>query len=303
MNAQPKSKWLVDAGLFALFIAAFFLDLTGLDLHQWVGVAAGTLAIYHLATHWNWVTAVTRRFFGQTSNKSRLYYGLDAAILAGLGVIAGTGLVISTWLNLPLDNYEPWLTVHIAASIGTLAATVLKLGLHWRWIVTVGKGLVARPSSLGRPVAQRPATGARRMDRRAFLGVMGAIGVPSALALSNAMKGLSLSALGGASAVTPAEPLIVYAAQDTDSTPPPAATSPVATSPALTATVQLETAVTPTTPVATATAAPAATAVPTQSAADSTCTVRCRKGCSYPGRCRRYVDSNGNNKCDLGECL
>jgi hypothetical protein len=35
----------------------------------------------------------------------------------------------------------------------------------------------------------------------------------------------------------------------------------------------------------------------------SACSVRCNKGCSYPGRCRRYVDTNNNGRCDLGECL
>ena len=44
---------------------------------------------------------------------------------------------------------------------------------------------------------------------------------------------------------------------------------------------------------------------PTSSAnASSTaCTIRCNKGCSYPGHCRRYVDTNRNNRCDLGECM
>jgi len=35
----------------------------------------------------------------------------------------------------------------------------------------------------------------------------------------------------------------------------------------------------------------------------STCTVRCHEGCSYPGRCHRYTDSNNNGRCDLGECM
>ena len=50
------------------------------------------------------------------------------------------------------------------------------------------------------------------------------------------------------------------------------------------------------------TQAPAVTASSSSSTA-STCRVRCNKRCSYPGHCRKYVDSNGNGKCDLGECL
>jgi len=43
-------------------------------------------------------------------------------------------------------------------------------------------------------------------------------------------------------------------------------------------------------------------AATTQSTTAS-CTVRCRNACSYPGHCKRYIDSNGNNRCDYGECM
>ena len=36
--------------------------------------------------------------------------------------------------------------------------------------------------------------------------------------------------------------------------------------------------------------------------AAASCTIRCGRRCSYPGHCRRYTDSNGNGRCDLGEC-
>jgi hypothetical protein len=52
---------------------------------------------------------------------------------------------------------------------------------------------------------------------------------------------------------------------------------------------------------ATATAVPTATVVAAQA---STCTYKCpfQRHCSFPGRCGRYRDSNGNGQCDLGEC-
>jgi len=59
-------------------------------------------------------------------------------------------------------------------------------------------------------------------------------------------------------------------------------------------------------------ALPTAVAQPTPTAAASTqtgtsfsssCVQRCPGGCSYPGRCKRYTDANGNGRCDLGECI
>ncbi|MCL5999025.1 MAG: DUF4405 domain-containing protein [Chloroflexi bacterium] len=302
MNTKQLSKWLVDAALFTGFIAAFFLDVTGLDLHQWIGIAAGTIATYHFITHWNWVSAVTRRFFGQMSNKSRLYYLIDAAILLGFFTIVGTGLVISTWLNLAVASAGAWQTVHIVASIVTLLITVLKIGLHWRWIVTVAKGFFSRPApSQTKRVPMQPAGGALLLNRRGFLGVMGLVGVTSAFALNNAVKSLHLGQVGEPipiSQVDSQAETTTSSTSDVADSAQAVITSQSTASPSATAaTAMLQSTPTSTVPVATA------TAVSAQSQVTSTCSVRCPRGCSYPGHCRRYVDADGNNRCDLGECV
>ena len=158
MNIKQTTRWFLDAALFLGFFFTFLLDLTGLEVHQWLGVSAGALAAYHLATHWTWVTAVTRRFFAGTPGRSRLYYVLDALIMGGFVTIAVTGLVISSWLNLKLGSYDGWLTVHIWASVAALAALVAKIGLHWRWVVSVGSAAAAElTAALGSPApAMKP---------------------------------------------------------------------------------------------------------------------------------------------------
>ena len=97
------------------------MDITGLALHQWLGIIAGVVAAVHLLTHWKWVATVTDRFFGNTSIRARLYYLMDAVILAGFGTMILTGIVISTWLNLALTAYATWKMIHIGSSIFTLA--------------------------------------------------------------------------------------------------------------------------------------------------------------------------------------
>ncbi len=59
MNGDAqKHNWWIDSALFGAFLLTFFLDLTGLTLHQWLGVVAGALALYQLARHWTWTWAV-----------------------------------------------------------------------------------------------------------------------------------------------------------------------------------------------------------------------------------------------------
>lgn len=245
MNALQKNRGWFAAALFTGFVITFFLDLTGVDLHQWLGVAVGAAAIYHLVDHWEWVTAVTSRFARNTSRRARLYAIVDAALLAGFLVITASGLVISTWFDLPLANSGGWLAVHITAAIGTLLVLVIKIALHARWVGAVARSIIM-------PGSHDPLLLA---GRRAFTRVMGVVGLGSILALSQSAQGLLKVKDSAASDAS--------AAVQVNSNPSPA----------------------------------------TQPADSSTCQVRCNKNCAFPGRCRRYVDRNNNNRCDSGECV
>jgi hypothetical protein len=302
---RQKKNWWVDAVLFIGFIAAFYLEWSGIELHQWLGVGVTALAAYHLAAHWDWVKAVTRRFMGGTCSHSRLCYALDAALVVGFAFILLSGLAISTWLELPLADYPAWKNLHVIGSIGTLLVTVAKIALHWRWIVDTAHKRLLKP--LATAPAQHTAVRAsvRTSNRRDFLKLAGFTGIAAALATGKAIAAITPQTAAAAAPApvhsedlsTPAfTPIVEYYAQ------------PEPTQPAANATAQLENEPI-LTPQATITALPIATATviaPTSTpaaVAESACRVRCSKGCSYPGRCRKYTDQNNNNLCDLGECI
>ncbi len=234
------------------------LDLTGLALHQWLGVSAAALIGYHLLTHWDWVKAVTQRFFGQTSDRSRLYYLLDVSLLTGFGAISLSGLLISSWLNLPLQSYELWRGLHVAVSISTLTLALAKIALHWRWIVDVARRAVFSGSA-AQPAQSAPKPIVAQASRRDFLKLMGVVGGAAAIALIGVVNSEPAETVSAAD---------VTSLQDSSSA---GATTTVASAQTTTST--------------------------------TACYVRCNKRCSYPGRCRRYTDSNRNGRCDLGECL
>jgi hypothetical protein len=257
---KQKTNWWVDLVLFTAFIATYFLDLTGVELHQWLGVFSGVLALYHLMVHWNWVVAVSQRFLTSSSSKARHFFVIDAALLMGFVLIVFSGLVISTWFNLSLGDFGTWLRVHIIVSISTLSLLVVKLGLHWRWIVRLARKIWSEQDivSQGTLVKQPARASASRMDRRDFLQVMSVVGIASAIAFLSASK--SLADVGGTTVVSDL----------TD---------------------------------ASSSGGPTSASRSSASSTNSACTVRCRRACSYPGHCPRYVDSNNNRLCDLGECM
>lgn len=289
---NQKINWLLDVAILLGFLVSFFLNLTGLAVHQWLGVAVFLGITLHLVNHWAWVTSVLSKFFKKTSGRAKVYAVIDGLLLYGFIIIIQTGLVISTWLNLNLTNYEVWLDIHIYASISTLLLAVFKVGLHWRWISKTASKIFNPVPKLS-PQVLITAPQVSGISRRDFLVTMGLVGLGSALAISNVLP--SLKKVSASTEV----------AQNIDPTATTAATQEQPTA----AATQTEAASAATneaaTAVPTATAQPTAvpTAVPT--AQNSlVCYATCPKGrhCSFPGECRRYADSDGNGLCDLGEC-
>lgn len=283
-KTSSKIHWLIDLGLLAGILGAFYVNLTGIDLHQWLGLAVTILAFIHLILHWDWVVAVFSRFFMKTSSRSRVYLLLDILILFGVVVMFETGLVISTWFNLNLTNYADWLDIHVYSSVITLGLTVLKLGLHWRWIVNIAQKSFSKRRAVPvihtlKPVPVPIPVNQKRVDRRQFLVLMGAVGGASVLAASNVLSKVKVAQSATVSQSTTTAQEVATAIPTTAQT-----------------TTAVENAIVPT---ATPTALPQVAAITTT----QSCTVRCPRGCSYPGHCRRYTDSNNNNRCDLGECL
>ncbi len=268
MPTKHTSHWLIDAALFTGLIAAFFLELTGLELHQWIGVGIGVIATYHLLAHWQWVAAVTGRFFGKTSARSRSYYLLNLSILAGFLAITFTGLIISSWLDLTLTNLESWLTIHILASIGTLILVTLKIVLHWRWIAAVTRKVFSpspAPAASPAPVAPAPPRSGQ-LSRAEFIKVIGFVSAASLLALTQAVNSLAMTEAAAAN---------TELASQTGS---------------------------PSTSSAISQTGSASTSASSLSSASQTCSLRCDRRCSYPGHCRHYEDTNNNGRCDFGEC-
>ena len=187
---KQKRNWIIDAVLFDGFLVALWLDLTGLAVHQWLGIAVGALAGYHLVAHWTWVEAVTSRLFGRANRQSRQFYAVDAGLAGGFAIIAVTGLVISTWFDLGLASHATWRNVHVLASVVTLALIVTKIGLHWRWIIsTARRRIFPPPASLRKTEPEQSAPAAAQIGRRDFVRLMAGVGAVALLAGVNALDG------------------------------------------------------------------------------------------------------------------
>jgi hypothetical protein len=301
MGKIQKKNWVIDAILFVGYLVSMCLDLTGLQIHEWLGLAVIVLAGYHLFIHRRWVFAISEQIFKRVNGQARNWYVVDLAMMIGFVVILVTGLLDSSWLHLNLPNYLMWRDLHIYASLVTIALLVLKMALHWRWIATATARIFTPTPQASQTVCLESSASLPGIGRREFIGIMGTVSVTALLASSTAISTIieANASYTGADATLPTP----GATKSSSTTATTTSTSSSTTTKTQTTTANATQPIPPTTTTSTTTTTPTTT-TNAQAASTSigTCKVACNKRCSYPGRCKRYVDTNGNKRCDLGEC-
>jgi hypothetical protein len=290
---MKKNKWLIDGIALVALLLVFLPGLTGFTLHEWLGLGIAGVLLVHFLQHWNWVVSTSQRVY-KLKGKVLSRYLVDTGLAFGFITITVTGLVISSLLMWPLNNYGVWRYLHVLSSYLTAFLLVLKLVIHWEMI---GK-IFHTVFGIKKEKIAQPKLSIDHKKRRDFL------------------RGAGITTIAGAIAFTEFQDWQRSIAQ------------PISVDEALTEseeTKELEEVVPTITPTESPeiinvviehdepTAAPSEeptaelTTVPTveeaiEDAITETGVVKCRKGCSSPGKCGRYTDTaNNNNLCDLGE--
>ncbi len=239
--------------------------------------------------------------------KPQVNFWVDAAIGAAFTVSAVSGLVFL----LPVDggtatgvlglSYRTWDQIHLWSSLTTITGVITHLVLHAKWITVTTRrvlGISRRPAGRAAPSGGMP--------RRRFLHLAG---VALASFVVGAVSGALATTSGrqadaaDASASDPA--LSAGAGVDQARADPPSlpAADATATPPAPSTTAVAVGTAGPADGTATATVAPSQTPCATPTGEVAMC-VKCPRGLvndPYPGRCRLYVDRNGNGICDNSE--
>ena len=309
MKTKKLIKIITNVILLVCFLLTYFLDLTGLEFHQYLGLAAGVLLAVHIITHADWIKQVSKRFFGKLNKRVRFYYILDATLLISIISITLTGVVISTWLLIDAIYYPVIRTIHILSSIIGLLLLIAKMAFHWKFFTLLSRPInrtkQRQPGSVSVVV---PVTSKNTYSRREALKLIGAIAAVGGLGLIKAVsavklpeiESLPLPKINTQSTLAESTPETKIAQVDpdmevnADNKRKRRRGSSMVNDP-----VQLENNALPTTEPT-----PAPLMEPISESPDAQeCVIRCSRGCSYPGQCSRYIDENINHLCDLGECL
>ncbi len=147
--SRTHKLWIVDVTLFALFLLVMNVPLTGIAIHEWLGIAIGVGLVVHLVQHGNWLATVTQRFLNATSLMNRLNYVMTGLLFVAFSSIIVSGLVISEaampWLGVATASSVFWLWLHLISVNFVLLLTALHIALNWRWIANSFDRLVTKP--------------------------------------------------------------------------------------------------------------------------------------------------------------
>ena len=161
---STKTNLTLDIAIFSAFLVASNPALTGLAIHEWLGVSFAAALITHLLFHWNWIVTLTRTFFKNLLHGSRLNYVVDSLLFVAMTAAMLSGIMISrnalATFGISLQAGPGWRSIHSLSANASLVFVALHFALHWNWVVSSVQryiispvlGLAQRP--LTRPVAQ-----------------------------------------------------------------------------------------------------------------------------------------------------
>lgn len=136
--SQTLINFWLDIVLFLVFIIDWNVRLTGLAVHEWLGILFGVLVCYHLLLHWNWMTAVLKRLIISSPGIQRLKAFVDALLFVNMIMVVATGLWISEvamgQIGLPTVLSPLWRQLHHLSAEWVLWLVGLHVALNWGWV-------------------------------------------------------------------------------------------------------------------------------------------------------------------------
>ena len=146
MNKRTIAKAALDAAMAVSFLLLMNTAVTGIPLHEIMGVAIPALFAAHLAVNRKGLGNIFRRLRQGTAYKQKSSLMLNAALAVSTSACVVTGVMISQLLFAPVGrgSSSVWYDVHAISAWVSLCLLVPHGALHRRWIAGVLRQVAER---------------------------------------------------------------------------------------------------------------------------------------------------------------
>ncbi|RDB62773.1 hypothetical protein C1878_07010 [Gordonibacter sp. 28C] len=140
---DAKRNLAVDAVALVVYLTAANPALTGIDVHEWLGLAVLVVLLVHCALHFDWIVETVK---GAVKSPSAMRLGnlvLDVLSMIAFVVVTASGLGVSGSVlgsfGLYANGYYFWDPLHAISAKVLLALLVVHVVVHWKWFYNVLK--------------------------------------------------------------------------------------------------------------------------------------------------------------------
>ncbi|HXH40612.1 MAG TPA: DUF4405 domain-containing protein [Thermoanaerobaculia bacterium] len=155
----PFAFWL-DGALLVALLMLLSPRLTGLPVHEWLGISFCVPVLIHLLLSWRWIAAALRSLPSRDARgRANALINTTLFVLTVTEIVSG---VVISRVALPLIGLHviedrSWRALHNQALNFTKLAVALHIAMNWRWIASALARRSASVSNRVRTVAWIPA--------------------------------------------------------------------------------------------------------------------------------------------------
>jgi len=143
------TRFAVDVALFASILLLLSPRLTGLPVHEWLGLALGIPVVIHLLLSWSWIARATLVAPVRPGWRHRINYALNWLLFALIVLEIVSGVMISVVaipaLGIPTVEDGAWRLLHNRFLNFLVLLVGMHIAMNWnalrtgirRWMVLV----------------------------------------------------------------------------------------------------------------------------------------------------------------------
>lgn len=145
---MKKIKIILDIIMIIIMILLMNLQVTGLNIHEILGIIIFALFIIHKVLNKKWITTMSKNIFNKNIKlKTKVMYWLDTILLIVLTINVVTGILISKCIltNITVTNIELTTNIHNIISIISIILIAIHLAFHLENIIAKIKKAFKKP--------------------------------------------------------------------------------------------------------------------------------------------------------------
>lgn len=135
---MKKIKIVLDIIMFISMILLMKTNITGLQLHEILGICLFIIFIIHKIINFKWVKSVGKNILNKNmKSKSKIMFFLDLILFVFITLNVITGILVSKFIlvSITVNNIETITILHKFFAWWSLILISIHIGLHWENVV------------------------------------------------------------------------------------------------------------------------------------------------------------------------